>query len=195
MARKNSTIVASASIETLRDEAVAAVAAIDTGYSAASKAIMALVLGARGAKVTPPVFASALANVEQAVPSVAKVTVGAYISNARRIFACPSDKWAEAQKVGGVESLKALAAACPAVQKAKAEGAAKRAEAAGQAAAASKGEPAPVKVSTPATDPLLALQNDLVSCRKLFANKRAVLALLGEMEDMLDDIKRMAKTA
>lgn len=187
---KNSAI--NGSIETLRDAAVNAVASIDSGYAAASKAIMALVLGARGAKVTPAVFASALASVEQAVPGVAKITVGAYISNAKRIFACPADKWAEAQKAGGVESLKALAAACPAVHKAKAEGQTKRAADKAADVSASKGEPAPVKVTTPASDPLLALQNDLLACRKMFASKRAMLALIGEMEDMLGDLKKMA---
>ena len=79
-----------------------------------------------------------------------------------------------------------MAKACPAVSSAK-SGAKK-----GGAKKGGAGEPSAVNVSTPTNDPLLALQNGLLACRKMFGSKRAMLALIGEMEDMLGELKKMA---
>lgn len=173
----------------LESQAIAAVKAIDSGYSAASKAIMAYVLGAKRSGATPPVFESGMARISDAIPGIAKITVGAYVSNARRIFAASKDALDKALSAAGSDSIKALAAACPAVSKTKAEGQQKRA-----AAAAAPTEPSAPKASTPASDPMLAITNDLVALRKLAANKKKaklILAAIGEIEDMLDDVKSM----
>ena len=184
---RNTKSVSTSSVVALEQAAVAAFQGIESGMSAASKAVLAYVLGCKEAKVTPPVFEAGIARISDSIPGVLKVTAGAYISNAKRIFAADEAKLEEAKKSAGTDSIKALAAACPAVSKAKAEGQTKR--------AADKVEAPKVeapKVSTPATSPMLALQNDLVALRKLFANKKAAIALIGEMEDMLDDLKKLA---
>lgn len=189
--RKSAAKLGSADVAALESAAVAAVKAIDNGYAAASKAIMAYVIGAKHASVTPPVFEAGIARIADAVPGVAKITVGAYISNARRIFAADKEALAKAVEAAGTDSIKALAAACPVVSKAKAEGQTKRAEA--KADAKADAVPA-VKVSTPSTDPMLVLNNGLVMLRKLATGKKKaklILAAIGEIEDMMQDIKDM----
>ena len=175
----------------LEQSAIVAVRSIESGYSAASKAIMAYVLGAKEASATPPMFDAGIARIADAIPGIAKITVGAYISNARRIFAADKEALAKAVKEAGTDSIKALAGACPAVSKAKADGQKARADA--------KAETTPeVKVSTPANDPMLAANNALVAMRKLAANKKKaklILAAIGEVEDMLQDIADMMKVA
>ena len=173
----------------LESAAITAVRSIEAGYSAASKSIMAYVLGAKEANATPPMFDAGIARIADAIPGIAKITVGAYISNARRIFAADKEVLAKAVKEAGKDSIKALAAACPVISKAKADGQKARA-----AASAAPMEPSAPKVSTPASDPMLAIANDLVALRKLAANKKKaklILAALGEIEDMLDDVKAM----
>ena len=173
----------------LESAAITAVRSIEAGYSAASKSIMAYVLGAKEANATPPMFDAGIARIADAIPGIAKITVGAYISNARRIFAADKAALAKAVKEAGKDSIKALAAACPVVSKAKAEGQTKRAEAKAEAKDAT-----PVVVSTPSTDPMLALNNSLVMLRKLAAGKKKaklILAAIGEIEDMMQDIKDM----
>lgn len=162
---------------------------ISQSYGNASGAILAAVLAAKAEGATPAEFESCLAPIAALATGIVTVTINGYVSNARRIFACPADKFAEAQKAGN--SLQLMAKACPAVHKAKAE-AKTKASAEKKAAEPKAAEPSPVKVSTPATDPLLALQNDLLACRKMFGNKRAVLTLIGEMEDMLGELKKLA---
>jgi len=169
----------------LEQSAITAVKSIEHGYSAASKAIMAYVLGAKTANATQPVFDAGIARITDAIPGVAKITVGAYVSNARRIFAADNDALTKAVEAAGTDSIKALAAACPVVSKAKADGQKARAEA--------KAVPA-VKVSTPSTDPLLALNNSLVALRKVAIGKKKaklILAAIGEVEDMMQDIADM----
>lgn len=163
---------------------------ISQSYGNASGAILTAVLAAKAEGATPAEFESCLAPIAALATGIVTVTINGYVSNARRIFACPADKFAEAQKAGG-NSLQLMAKACPAVHKAKAE-AKTKASAEKKAAEPKAAEPSPVKVSTPATDPLLALQNDLLACRKMFGNKRAVLTLIGEMEDMLGELKKLA---
>ena len=174
----------------LESSAIAAVRSIESGYSAASKAIMAYVLGAKTANATPPMFDAGIARISDAIPGVAKITVGAYISNARRIFAADAASLVKAKKEAGTDSIKALAAACPVVSKAKSDGQNKKAA---DKAATAPTAPA-VVVSTPATDPMLALNNSLVMLRKLAAGKKKaklILAAIGEIEDMMQDIKDM----
>jgi hypothetical protein len=181
----------SVDLAALESAAITAVRSIESGYSAASKAIMAYVLGAKEASATPPMFESGIARITDAIPGVAKITVGAYISNARRIFAADATALAKAKEEAGTDSIKALAAACPVVSKAKAEGQTKRAEAKAETKAETT---APVVVSTPNTDPMLALNNSLVMLRKLATGKKKaklILAAIGEIEDMMQDIKDM----
>lgn len=182
---------AAVNLAALESAAITAVKSIENGYSAASKAIMAYVLGAKVASATPPMFDAGIARIADAIPGIAKITVGAYISNARRIFAADKEALTKATKEAGTDSIKALAAACPVVSKAKADGQKARAEA--------KAEATPeVKVSTPTNDPILAANNALVAMRKLAANKKKaklILAAIGEVEDMLQDIADLMKAA
>ena len=174
----------------LESSAINAVRAIESGYSAASKAIMAYVLGAKTANATPPMFNAGIARISDAIPGIAKITVGAYVSNARRIFAADATALVKAKKEAGTDSIKALAAACPVVSKAKSDGQNKKAA---DKAATAPAVPAAV-VSTPSTDPMLALNNSLVMLRKLAAGKKKaklILAAIGEIEDMMQDIKEM----
>ena len=188
MARNTKVVSPSATLDVvvLENAAVEAFKGIDAGMASASKAVLAYVLGCKEAKVTPPVFEAGIARISAAIPGVLKVTAGAYISNAKRIFAADAEKLEVAKKSAGTDSIKALAAACPAVSK----------KGGGTKGEAAKKPDAPkvdlVATKTPATSPMLALQNDLVALRKLFANKKAAIALIGEMEDMLDDLKKLA---
>ena len=217
----------------LEQSAIVAVRSIESGYSAASKAIMAYVLGAKESNATPAVFEAGIARIADAIPGVAKITVGAYISNARRIFAADKVSLAKAVKEAGTDSIKALAGACPAVSKAKAEGQKARAETKAETKAASdvkapsapvvsrakaegqkaraetkaetktetasdaKSPSAPV-VTTPATDPLVAANNALVAMRKLAMRKkrsRLILAVIGDVEDLLQEIADLMRAA
>lgn len=175
--------------------AVEAVHSIETSYGAASSAILAATLAAKEEKATPAEFENQLALVVAAAPGLALISVKGYASNARRIYACPADKLEEAKKAGG-NSLQLVAKACPALQKAKAAAKTKeKTDDAPAGKAAQEAAKVPSAVTTPAVDPIVALANDLVAIRKLFAGKRAALALVGEMEDMLDDLKALAKAA
>jgi hypothetical protein len=188
--RKNTAAV---NLVALEQSAIVAVKSIESGYSAASKAIMAYVLGAKESNATPPMFDAGIARISDAIPGVAKITVGAYISNARRIFAASKDDLAKAVDAAGTDSIKALAAACPVVSRAKADGQTKRAEEKKASAPATPAAPA-VTVSTPASDPILMASNALVAMRKLATSKkkaRIILATIGEIEDMLDEIKSL----
>jgi hypothetical protein len=181
----------SVDLAALESAAITAVRSIESGYSAASKSIMAYVLGAKEASATPPMFESGIARISDAIPGIAKVTVGAYISNARRIFAADDAALAKAVKEAGKDSIKALAAACPVVSKAKSDG--QKAKAADKAESADPKAPSAPVVKA-ASDPLLALGNDLVMLRKLAAGKKKsklILAVIGEIEDMMQDIKDM----
>lgn len=187
-----------ANIRALETHAVDAVKAIDVGYADASKAILAFTLGCRGQ--TPAIFEAGLCRIAEAAPGIACITIRAYCSNARRIFGASAEQYATAAKTAGVESIKALATACPALAKKKAASAVKR-ESANKiekeekaASAASAAKSGAVSVSTPDGDPLLALANDLVRVRKLATGKpksRIILAALGEIEDMLETIKEL----
>jgi len=189
MSRKSASAAVAANVVELESAAITAVKSIESSYGAASDAILAYTLASKSARVLPPVFEAGIARIAAAAPGIALISVRGYISNARRIFACPADKFAEAQKAGGTDSIKALAAACPVVSKAKADGQKARAAAAPAAPAA----PA-VTVSTPASDPILAASNALVAMRKLATGKKKaklILAAIGEIEDMMQDIKDM----
>ena len=185
----------------LEQSAIVAVRSIESGYSAASKAIMAYVLGAKEANATPPMFNAGIARIADAIPGIAKITVGAYISNARRIFAANKESLAKAVKEAGTDSIKALAGACPAVSKAKAEGQKARAETKTETktetASDVKAPSAPV-VTTPVTDPLVAANNALVAMRKLAMRKkrsRLILAVIGDVEDLLQEIADLMRAA
>ena len=185
----------------LEQSAIVAVSAIESGYSAASKAIMAYVLGAKEANATPPMFNAGIARIADAVPGVAKITVGAYISNARRIFAADKESLAKAIKEAGTDSIKALAGACPAVSKAKAEGQKARAETKTETkteTASDAKSPSEPVVTTPATDPLVAANNALVAMRKLAMRKkrsRLILAVIGDIEDLLQEVADLMRVA
>lgn len=181
----------SANIGALESAAIAAVKGIESSYGMASAAILAFVLGCKEAKVLPPVFDAGIARIAEAAPGLALISVRGYVSNARRIWACPADKLAEVMKT--VSGLQSIAKACPAVEKAKAEGA--KAREADKAESKAPTAPNAPTVKSADTDPVLAIANALVMLRKANANKRAVMSLIGEMEDMLDDLKKLAKAA
>ena len=193
----------------LESAAITAVRSIESGYAVASKAILAYTLGAKEAGASPPMFNAGITRISDAIPGVAKITVGAYISNARRIFAAYKESLAKAVKTAGTDSIKALAGACPVVSRAKAEGQKARAEAKAETKTETKTAPstptatdakapsAPV-VTTPSNDPMLAASNALVAMRKLATGKKKaklILAAIGEVEDMLQDIADMMKAA
>ena len=203
MASRKST--ATVDLAVLESAAITAVRSIESGYSAASKAIMAYVLGAKEANATPPVFNAGISRIADAIPGIAKITVGAYISNARRIFAADKEALTKAVKEAGKDSIKALASACPAISKAKADGQKARAETAkadGQKARAETAKPADVKLpslvvtKTAAADPMIIIQNALVELRKANNTKKRVLSLIGDLEDVLEEVKTaIAKAA
>lgn len=192
MAKRNQSNIM-AEIKAAEVKAINAVKGIGQGRAAAASAMLAFATTCKADAATPAVFEAGLARIVGAAEGADKITIGGYASNCRRIFACPSDKWAEVQKTVDLTTshIKTVAEACPAVQRAKSD-AKKTASAKKKATTPTATDPGAVKVSTPATDPMLALQNDLLTLRKMFGNKRAALALIGEMEDMLGDLKKMA---
>lgn len=196
-ARTNNTTVL-ANIKALELNAVQAVQSIEVGYADASKAILAFTIGCRGQ--TPAIFEAGLSRISDAAPGIACITIRAYCSNARRVFAATAEQYAAAAKTAGTESIKALATACPALAKKKAASAVKRESAnkieaeQKKVAAATAAKSGNVSTATPESDPLLALANDLVRVRKLATGKpkaRIILAALGEVEDMLETIKEL----
>jgi hypothetical protein len=189
-ARTNNTQVL-ANIKALEGHAVEAVKAIEVGYSDASKAILAFTIGCRGQ--TPAIFEAGLTRISDAAPGVAVITIRAYCSNARRIFAATADQYAAAAKTAGTESIKALSAACPALAKKKSTSAGKRGSS-NKITEESKDKSGTVTVTTPDSDPLLAVKNDLVRVRRLAngkAKSRIILAAIGEIEDMIETIAEL----
>jgi hypothetical protein len=196
MAARTNTVLAN--IKALEGHAVEAVKAIEIGYSDASKAILAFTIGCRGQ--TPAIFEAGLSRIVDAAPGIATITVRAYASNARRIFAATAEQYAAAAKTAGTDSIKALSTACPALAKKKAASAVKRESAnkidaeQKKAAAATAAKSGAVSTTSPESDPLLALANDLVRIRRLAAGKaksRVILAVVSEIEDMLETVKEL----
>ncbi len=196
-ARTNNTTIL-ANIKALEANAVQAVQAIEVGYADASKAILAFTIGCRGQ--APAIFEAGLTRISDAAPGIACITIRAYCSNARRIFAATAEQYAAASKTAGTESIKALSSACPALAKKKAASAVKRessnkiAAEEKKASAASAAKSGNVSTATPESDPLLAVKNDLVRVRRLAngkAKSRIILAAIGEIEDMLDTIAEL----
>ncbi len=187
-----------ANLRALETNAIEAVKAIDAGYAEASKAILAFTIGCRGQ--TPAIFEAGLARISDAAPGIACITIRAYCSNARRIFGATAEQYSAAAKTAGTDSIKALATACPALAKKKASAAVKRESAnkitaeQKKLAAESAAKSGNVSTATPESDPMLALTNDLVRVRKLAAGKaksRVILAVVSEIEDMLETVKEM----
>ena len=198
MAARTNNLTVLANIKALEANAIDAVKAIDAGYAEASKAVLAFTIGCRGQ--TPAIFEAGLTRISDAAPGIACITIRAYCSNARRIFAATAEQYATAAKTAGTESIKALASACPAMAKKKASAAVKRESAnkiaaeEKKASAASAAKSSAVSTTSPESDPMLALANDLVRVRKLATGKaksRIILAALGEMEDMVETIKEL----
>lgn len=187
-----------AKLRELEKNAISAVQSIEVGYADASKAILAFTIGCRGQ--TPAIFEAGLARISDAAPGIACITIRAYCSNARRIFAATAEQYAAASKTAGTDSIKALSTACPAVARKKSTSAVKRESSnkieaeQKKVAAATAAKPGNVSTATPESDPLLALANDLVRVRKLASGKpkvRVILAVLGEVEDMLETVKEL----
>lgn len=198
MAARTNNLTVLANIKALEARAVDSVKAIEVGYSDASKAILAFTLGCRGQ--TPAVFEAGLSRIVDAAPGIATITVRAYASNARRIFGATAEQYSAAAKTAGVESIKSLSAACPALAKKKAGAAVKRESAnkieaeQKKVAAATAAKSGEVTVTTPTDDPLLAVKNDLVRVRRLAngkAKSRIILAAIGEIEDMIETIAEL----
>ena len=198
MAARTSNLTVLANIKSLEANAINCVKAIETGYADASKAILAFTIGCRGQ--TPAIFEAGLARISDAAPNVAVITIRAYCSNARRIFAATAEQYATASKTAGTDSIKSLSAACPALAKKKAGAAVKRESAnkiaaeQKKVAAATAAKSGAVTTTSPESDPLLALANDLVRVRRLASGKpkaRIILAALGEIEDMIETVKEL----
>lgn len=167
--------------------AIEAVRGIESSYGAAARAILEYALDARASKVTKEAFESGLAQIAQATPGIARVSVSGYLANARRIFAAPKGEAEAAAEKGG--GLQAIAKALPPVQRTKAIAAKSR-----EATKAEEKEPASKAPSLAPTTPkaaLAALENDLLALRQQYKGRKAVLALVGEIEDLLDDLKNL----
>lgn len=181
--------------------AINAVLAISDTYAGVSKAICAYACVAKENQITPDAFNSGLIRIGNAAPGVAKITVGAYISNARRIFAASMDEYNKAVETAGTDSIKALSEACPAVRKAKAKAKAKANPANEPVHIVATPEPGKKTVNTGATllDQVVSeASNNLLAMRRLADGKRKaklILAAIGEMEDMLQDVVDMLKAA
>ena len=180
--------------------AINAVLAISDTYAGVSKAICAYACVAKENQINPDAFNAGLIRIGDAAPGVAKITVGAYISNARRIFAASMDEYNKAVETAGTDSIKALSEACPAVRKAKAK--AKKASPANELVhIVATPEPGTKTANSGATllDQVVSeASNNLLAMRRLADGKRKaklILAAIGEMEDMLQDVVDMLKAA
>ena len=180
MSRKNAKSV---DLSALEANAIAAVKGIESSYGAASSAILEFTLACKG-HATPSVFEAGIARIADAAPGLAKISVGGYVSNARRIFASDAAKLAEVQKT--TNGLQSIAKALPAIQKKKAEAKTRPVV----ATAADPKAPSTPVVAT-AADPMVAIANALVQLRKSNANKKPVILLIEGMEDMLDSLKAL----
>ena len=189
--RKSTAAAASANVAELETKAVEAVKGIESSFGAASAAILAFALGAKEAKVTPAVFESGLARIAEAATGVAIVSVRGYISNARRIWQCDAGKLAEITKM--TNGLQSIAKACPTVSKNGGAGVSKAKEKTDDAPVDPKAPSAPV-VKEASADPMAMMANALLMLRKLANGKkkaRIILAAVGEIEDMIDELKSL----
>ena len=197
MSRKSTTVAASSiNVQALESSAIEAVKAIESSYGAASAAILAFTLGVKEAKVPAPVFEAGIARIAEAAPGIGLISVRGYVSNARRVYACPSDKLAEVMKT--VSGLQSIAKACPAVVKAKAEGATKREADKAEARGDDPKAASTPKVASASADPILALSNALVMLRKASEGKkkaRTILAIIASMEELAEEAREMLKAA
>ena len=189
MSRKSAAaaVVASNVVE-LESAAIAAVKGIESSYGAASGAILAYTLACKSAKVLPSVFDAGIARIAEAAPGIALISVRGYVSNARRIWQCDADKLAEAMKT--TNGLQSIAKACPTVSKNGGAGVSKAKEKADETPVDPKAPTSPV-VKTAGNNPLVSMANALVELRKLANGKkkaRIILATVGEIEDMIDEI-------
>lgn len=181
--------------------AINAVLAISDTYAGVSKAICAYACVAKENQINPDAFNAGLIRIGDAAPGVAKITVGAYISNARRIFAATMDEYNKAVETAGTDSIKALSEACPAVRKAKAKAKAKANPANEPVHIVATPEPGTKTANSGATllDQVVSeASNNLLAMRRLADGKRKaklILAAIGEMEDMLQDVVDMLKAA
>ena len=191
MARKStSAAVVASNVVELESAAIAAAKGIESSYGAASSAILAYTLACKSAKVLPPVFDAGIARIAEAAPGIALISVRGYVSNARRIWACDADKLAEVRKT--TNGLQSIAKACPSVSKNGGAGVSKKADKADDAPVDPKAPSTPA-VKTP-EDPIVSMANALVALRRMANGKkkaRIILATVGEIEDMLDEIKSL----
>ena len=190
MSRKSAAaaVVASNVVE-LESAAITAVKGIESSYGAASSAILAFVLACKSANVLPPVFEAGIARIAESSPRIAIVSVRGYVSNARRIWQCDADKLAEVMKT--TNGLQSIAKACPAVSKNGGAGVSKNKKT-GKGDETVPGDPkepsAPV-IKSAGNDPMAMIANALVELRKQHASTRRALSLIGEVEDILEELK------
>ena len=178
--------------------AINAVLAISDTYAGASKAICSYACVAKENQINPDAFNSGLIRIGNAAPGVAKITVGAYLSNARRIFAASMDEYNKAVETAGTDSIKALSEACPAVRKAKAKKAKAENEPVHIVATPEPGTKAANSGATLLDQVVSEASNNLLAMRRLADGKRKaklILAAIGEMEDMLQDVVELLKAA
>lgn len=191
MSRKSAAATIASNVVELESAAIAAVKGIESSYGAASSAILAYTLACKSAKVLPPVFDAGIARIAEAAPGIALISVRGYVSNARRIWQCDADKLAEVMKT--TNGLQSIAKACPTVSKNGGAGVSKAKEKADDAPVDPKAPTAPV-IKSAGNDPLVSMANALVELRKLANGKkkaRIILATVGEIEDMIDEIKSL----
>ena len=192
MSRKSAAAAAVAvNVVELESAAIAAVKGIESSYGAASGAILAFVLACKSAKVLPPVFEAGIARIAEAAPGIALISVRGYVSNARRIWQCDADKLAEVMKT--TNGLQSIAKACPSVSNNGGAGVSKKAGKAEESVPVDPKAPSAPVVKTP-EDPIVSMANALVALRKLANGKkkaRIILATVGEIEDMIDELKSL----
>lgn len=189
--RKSASAAVATNVVELESAAIAAVKSIESSYGAASAAILAFVLACKNAKVTPAVFDAGIARIAESAPGIALISVRGYVSNARRIWACDAGKLAEVMKT--TNGLQSIAKACPSVSNNGGAGVSKKADKAGAPAPVDPKEPSVPVVKT-SDDPIVSMANALVVLRKMANGKkkaRIILATIGEIEDMLDEIKSL----
>ena len=84
MAARTNNLTVLANIKALEANAVSAVQSIEVGYAGVSDAIIAFTIGCRGQ--TPAIFEAGLARIADAAPGIARITIRACCSYARRGF-------------------------------------------------------------------------------------------------------------
>ena len=202
MARNSKAVVPSSVIPAhVQSEAKAleAIKGMATSREGAGAAMLQYVIDCKADVVTIIEFEEGLARLATGAAGADKVTVGGYVSNCRRIFACPAKEWEEVKALG-LTSIKSIAEKCPAVSKKGGGSVGKSTE---KNEKNEKVAPKPVLVATKTVSPtipddmtpaqwLAYVGNVMLAGRKMFPKKKAFIAAIGGLEEMLDEMKPLA---